>query len=158
MSHTTMLYVRTYHRLPRKIWCLLSEHMLHTKKWNVQSYVTHEYELYSVRTYVIYRNVLYPNICSHEKMNTRKYDVLCPKNVQCSNILVCYTQIWDIFWLNLCYTRKCNTSEPMLLTKIWCLVSALMSNMKMCNVHFQLYFFIMQISAYPRLFRILTSA
>ena len=66
MSQTAMLYIQTYCWLSTKISCILSKHMLHTKMCNVQAHVTHECEMYSVRTYVTYRNVLCPNICSHE--------------------------------------------------------------------------------------------
>ena len=68
-----------YGWLLTKIWRLLSEHMLHTKMCNVQTHITHGCEMYSVRAYVTYRNVLCPKMCSHENMNTRKYDVLCSK-------------------------------------------------------------------------------
>ena len=37
---------------------------------NARTCVTHEYEMYSVRTYVTYRNIICPNVCYK-----RKYDV-----------------------------------------------------------------------------------
>ena len=48
--------------LPKKIWCLLSKLTLHTKMCNVRTYVTHEYEIYSVQTCVTCRNVICPNV------------------------------------------------------------------------------------------------
>ena len=78
--------------LPTKISCLLLELTLHTIMCNVQTSVTHEYEMHSLRMYVTYRNEKCPNVCY-----PRKYDVLCP---------------------NLYYIRKCVMSEPMLHKKI----------------------------------------
>ena len=60
--------------LPMEIWCLLSELTLHTNMCNVRTYVTHKYELYSIRTSVSYRNVMCPNVCYKWK-----YDVWCLK-------------------------------------------------------------------------------
>ena len=62
--------------------------MLHTKMCNVRIYVTHEHEMFSVRTY---ENIICPNLCY-----TRKYDVWCDRTYV---------------------------------------------TMKMCNVHFQFFFF-----------------
>ena len=33
------------------------------KMCNVRTFVTHEYEILFVRTYVIYENVIWPNLC-----------------------------------------------------------------------------------------------
>ena len=94
--------------LHTKIWCLVSELMLYSK------YVMFEYmlhtniRLFSVRTNVTYENLLCPNIC--------------------------YTRIWGVLFPNLCYIPKYNMSEPMLYTKIWCLVSELILHTNMCNV------------------------
>ena len=40
------------------------------KLCNVRTFVTHEYELFFVHTYVTYENVIWPNICY-----TQKYDI-----------------------------------------------------------------------------------
>ena len=48
--------------------------MLHTNIGNVRLYITKECEMYSVRTYVTYRNVICLNVCCK-----RKYDAWCPK-------------------------------------------------------------------------------
>ena len=48
--------------------------MLHTELCNLRTHVTHEIEMFSVRTYVMYGNILCPNLC-----HKRKYDVWCPK-------------------------------------------------------------------------------
>ena len=152
--------------------------MLNAKMCNVRTYVTHDYHMFSVVTYVTCDNIICLNLCY-----TWKYDVWCPNlhyirkcviseasrkydasrpnlcfilNVLCLNI--CYTRIWDyflsklmlhtkmcnvrtyvthewgVFFPNLRYIRKYNMSEPMLHTKIWCLVSELILYMKMCNV------------------------
>ena len=94
MSLTTKLYVRTYCRLPTKIWCLLSEHMLPTKMCNVRT---------------------------HENMTScvRNNDI--NENVYCLNILS--ARIWDIFYLNKCDLRNCVISEHRLYTNmnIFCL-------------------------------------
>ena len=59
-------YIRQCHMsepmLPTKIWCLVSELMLHTKMCNVRTYATHEFEMYSNRTYFTLRNVKCPNV------------------------------------------------------------------------------------------------
>ena len=46
--------------------------MLHMQICNDRTYmyVTHEYDMFSVRTYVTYENIICPNLCY-----TRKYDV-----------------------------------------------------------------------------------
>ena len=80
---------------PMKTWCILSKLTLQTKMGNVRTYIIHEYEMY----YVTYRNVICTSACYK-----RKYDVWCPN-------------LYDI--------RKGVMSEPMLQTKIWCLVSEL---------------------------------
>ena len=41
------------------------------KMCNVRTFVTHEYEIFFVHTYVTYENVIWPNLCY-----TRKYDIL----------------------------------------------------------------------------------
>ena len=41
----------------------LSELMLHTKMCNARTYVTLKYEMFSVRTYVTYENIICPNLC-----------------------------------------------------------------------------------------------
>ena len=40
------------------------------KKCNVRTFVTHEYKIFFVHTYVTYENVIWPNLCY-----THKYDV-----------------------------------------------------------------------------------
>ena len=37
---------------------------------NVQTFVTHEYEIFFVHTYVTHENVIWPNLCY-----TQKYDI-----------------------------------------------------------------------------------
>ena len=73
MSEPTVGYPRKY-----DVFCL-NIHVCYIRKCVRSEHVTHEYEMYSARTYVTYRNALCPNICSHENINSRKYDVLCPK-------------------------------------------------------------------------------
>ena len=40
------------------------------KMCNVRTFVTHEYEIFFVHTYVTYENVIWPNLCY-----TQKYDI-----------------------------------------------------------------------------------
>ena len=62
-----MCYVRTYITHENMILIkidvtdenvIMSDLRLHTKMCNVQKYVTHEYEMFSIRTYVTYENVM----------------------------------------------------------------------------------------------------
>ena len=71
----------------------LSELMLHTKKCKVRTYITREYEIFSVRTYVKYENMI------------------CPK--------LCYTRKYDVWSHNLRYIRKCVMSISVYRFKIW---------------------------------------
>ena len=67
------------HMFYTKMRFVLSELMLHKKMCNARTDVTHEYEIFSVRNYATYENVICPNLCC-----TRKYDVLCLfENVYC---------------------------------------------------------------------------
>ena len=40
------------------------------KMCNVRTFVTHEYEIFFVHTYVTYENIIWPNLCY-----TQKYDI-----------------------------------------------------------------------------------
>ena len=74
-----------------------------------------------------------------------------------------YTQIWDVFCPNLCYIRKCDMSEPMLRTKLWCLVSDVLLHTKMFNVwtdvtHEHEMFSVPTYSAYKKIWTYITHA
>ena len=121
-----MSYVQTF----SQTWCYIrkcnmSDLVLHTKMCNVQLYVTHEYEMRSIRTYVTYENVICPNVCY-----TRE-DVLCRKCIMSANL--CYTRIWDYFYPNQCYIGKCVMSKTYV-THENVMVSELILHMKICNV------------------------
>ena len=38
--------------------------------YNVRTFITHEYEIFIVHTYVTYENIIWPNLCY-----TQKYDI-----------------------------------------------------------------------------------
>ena len=47
----------------------ISELMLHTKMFNVKTYVTHKYEMCCIRTNVTNENVIFPNVCYTRNMS-----------------------------------------------------------------------------------------
>ena len=73
--------------------CILSELMLHAEMYYVQTYVTHENMISCVRTNDTFVNVLIWTYVPH-------------------------CRIWDLFYLNNCYSRKCAMSEHILHTNM----------------------------------------
>ena len=125
--------------------------MLHTKMCNFKIYVTHAYEMCSIRTY---ENVICPDVCytrkyalcqkcvmletvTHGNMMsraqcpsicyTRKYEMFSVRTYVTYEHIVCpnlyYTRKYDIWCPNLYHIRKSIMFKPMLHTKISYLVS-----------------------------------
>ena len=101
--HTKMHNVRTH--AAQEIWCLVSKVMLHTKCVMTEHMLHTSMRLFLVQTNATYENVYCPNICY-----TRIWDVFC------SNLG--YTRKHNVLCPNLYYIRKYVMSEPMLHTKI----------------------------------------
>ena len=64
MVHTKMCIILMFeHIFHTNLIFYLSELKIHTKMFNVRTFVTHEYEIFFVGTYVTYENIIWPNLC-----------------------------------------------------------------------------------------------
>ena len=96
----------------------------------MSKHVTHEYELYSIRTYVTYRNVICPNVSLHTKICLVSELMLHTKSVMSEHLLrtneMCSVRTYVTYENAIC--------PNLLRTKIWCIVSDLLLHTKMCHV------------------------